>query len=103
HHRTSIFLAGPLSLALFVTAFRSAGPKRIASLALAAMGAMLLPLASYGVIAWRAFHPARVQWPVLGPSWGSVLDHVSARHFLGYVGRYAPEPAVRPLLGWAAY
>ncbi len=78
----------------------------LAALALAARGrpgaagrflrttaaAALLPLLAYGWIAWRAFHPAAYQWPLLEPSLASVWSHVTGAIYAGaYLGRSLTE------------
>lgn len=101
HHLTSALVALPLTagLTLLLARRRRLGP----GLLLAAVAAGLVPLAGYGIIAWRAWHPALVQWPALGPGAASVLEHVSGaqyRHFFGY---FAPAPDQRALLARAGY
>lgn len=101
HHLTSILVSAPLTAALIAMLVRrrclSAGP------VLAACGAALLPVAGYGIVAWRAWHPARIQWPLLDPDPASVVAHVTGaqyRHFLGY---FAPTPFQKEVLGGVAY
>lgn len=100
HHLTSILVSAPLALALLVMLARR---RRLpAGLVLAAAGAALLPLASYGIVAWRAAHPARVQWPLLEPGMAGVMAHVTGaqyRHFLGY---FQPTDYQRELLAGVA-
>jgi len=101
HHLTSILLSAPLTAALVALLARR---RWLApGLALAACGGALLPLASYGLVAWRAWHPARVQWPLLEPDLASVVAHVTGaqyRHFLGY---FAPTAFQKELLAGVAY
>jgi hypothetical protein len=101
HHLTSILVSAPLSAGLVAALARR---RRLSpSLLLAAGGAGLLPIASYGIIAWHAWHPARVQWAALEPSLASVIDHVTGvqyRHFLGY---FDPSPYQRGLLTGLVY
>jgi hypothetical protein len=103
HHRTSLLVSAPLSIALLWRVARERGVSR--ALAWSGMGACaaLVPLASYGFVAWRAFHPALAQWPVLGPSWTSVIDHVSAIVYWDYFGYFAPDTDARLLLARAVY
>ncbi len=101
HHLTSVVVALPLSAGLVVLLARRRrlGP----GLLFRAAAAALVPLASYGIIAWRAWHPARVQWPALVPGAASVLEHISGaqyRHFLGY---FDPAADHRALLARAGY
>ena len=86
-HATSALFIIPFSAAL-VAAFVRAVRWR-AVLALAALGAALLPLATYLWIPWRAAHPARFQWPV-GPSARALWLHMTGAAYAQYVGRFAP-------------
>jgi hypothetical protein len=90
HHATSIFVAAPLSLALLLVA---ALRRRLRAVHVAAvlLGACL-PLLSYGIIAWRATHPAPIQWWGLAPGFQGLLWHVSGRLYSGSLGRFAPAP-----------
>jgi len=87
HHVTSLLFVLPMTVALVATLVR-AGRWR-ASLALTGVVASLIPLASYGWIAWRAAHPAPFQWPV-EPRWSSWWFHVRAALYTHYLGRFAP-------------
>ncbi len=101
HHLTSILVSAPLTAALVAVLVRRWRFSR--SLALAAGGAALLPIASYGIIVWRAWHPAQVQWALLDPSMASVVAHITGeqyRHFLGY---FAPTDFQKELLTGVAY
>ncbi len=102
HHATTVLVAAPLSAGLLVAL---AMRRRLSTgLVLAGIGGALVPLASYGIIAWRAWHPALVQWPSLAPSWESVLRHVTGAPYRLFFGFFAPAPgnllarAVYPLL-----
>ena len=64
----------------------------------AALVASLVPLASYSVIAWRAFHPAVVQWPVLAPTWKGVLRHITGAQYRMLLGHYGPSEVQRGYL-----
>jgi len=101
HHLTSVLVSLPLTVGLTVLLVRC---RRLRpGLLLTAVAAGLVPLASYGIIAWRAWHPALVQWPALGPAVASVLEHVTGtqyRHFFGY---FDPAPDHRALLARAGY
>lgn len=101
HHLTSVLISAPLSAALIAMLVR----RRAVSWALvfAAAGAALIPVASYGIIAWHAWHPARVQWTLLDPSWGSVLAHVTGRQYRFFVGYFAPSAPQRALLATVAF
>jgi hypothetical protein len=101
HHTTSVLVAVPLTIGLAVVLARRR-QLRLPLVGVAAAGA-LVPLASYGIIAWRAWHPVSVQWPSLEASMGSVVDHITGeqyRHFLGY---FAPAPEQVALLDHVAY
>ncbi len=98
HHRTSLLLLGPLAVVGFVLALRRFGLRRTGVLVAVALLGAIVPLAGYGSIAYRAFHPAEVQWPVLGPNWSDIFAHVNGREFLHYLGRFAPDPDTKDLL-----
>lgn len=98
HHRTSILFAGPLSIVWLVHAARRTALARVFTACGVAVLAALVPLASYGWVAWRAFHPAVEQWPVLDHSWPAVWAHVTGREFRSYLGRFAPDPGIQALL-----
>ena len=100
HHLTSILVSVPLTIALAVTLVhrRRAAP----SLALVAALAACVPVASYAFVAWRAWHPALVQWPALAPSLAGVWDHVSGAQYRHYVGYFAPADDHRALIDHVA-
>ncbi len=101
HHLTSILVSAPLTAALLVVLVRR---RRFSlSLALAAGSAALLPIASYGIIAWRAWHPVRVQWALLEPSLAGVLAHVTGAQYRHFIGYFAPTPFQRELLAGVVY
>lgn len=96
HHAASLAFVVPLGAALVVAA-AAARVLRPRHAPLALLGA-LLALASYGFVAWRAFHPAVYQWP-LEPEWGSVLAHLRGAAYTFYVGGgWDPAPADRALI-----
>jgi hypothetical protein len=101
HHLTSILISFPLSIGwIAALALR----KRLSPrLLLSAVAAALLPIASYGIIAWRAWHPARVQWAWLEPGLASVFAHITGAQYRLFVGNFAPSPVQRELLASAAY
>ena len=101
HHLTSVLVSVPLSLALAVALAR--GKQLKAPLLAIAAGAALVPLSSYGIIAWRAWHPAAIQWSALGPGLSSVVAHVTGDQYRHFVGYFAPAPEQRELLARAAY
>lgn len=111
HHLTALLVLVPLSVALALAcrgAARSPSPSHPALPALAGLAglaavAAVLPLASYGIIAWRAFHPGPAQWGVLAPSWDSVWAHVTAAQYRGYFGTFAPSPGQSASLARFAY
>jgi hypothetical protein len=89
HHLTAVLFIVPLTAVLFwglVRARRSPG----AFLAGAAAGA-LVPLATYGYVFYRAFHPAPYQWPQLEPSVAGVLAHLRGGQFGMLLGHFAPS------------
>lgn len=90
HHATSIFVAAPLSIAILVVL---ATQRRLgAGLIATVLAATCVPLLSYGLIPWRATHPAVYQWPTLAPGFAGLLAHVSGRMYQGLLGHFAPSP-----------
>jgi len=100
HHATAVLTAAPLSLALALAARRRGLPARLLAPALAGL---LAPLLSYGFVAWRAFHPGAVQWPLLAPDWGSVLDHLRAAQYREYFGSFRPSASQARFLARYVY
>ena len=100
HHLTSVLIAFPLTIALVATAARRR--RAWAPWLLLAAFAACVPVASYGIIAWRAWHPALVQWPALAPNLASVLDHVTGDQYRHYIGYFAPAPDQRALINQVA-
>jgi hypothetical protein len=99
HHLTSVLISAPLSAGLIVTLARR---RRFgAPLPLVACGAALVPLASYGIIAWHAWHPAQVQWAWLEPGLESVVNHVTGRQYQALLGSFAPSALQKELLAGA--
>jgi transmembrane protein TMEM260 (protein O-mannosyltransferase) len=99
HHATALLVAAPLTVALWV-AWRRARRPRLRDLLVMALAAAV-PLLSYGFVAWRAFHPAVYQWPLLPPSWQGVARHALAGGYGHFLGRFAPSDLQRGFL--AAY
>jgi hypothetical protein len=101
HHATSIFVAAPLSIALLVVL---AGRRRLSpGLVATVLAATCAPLLSYGIILWRASHPAAYQWPGLAPGLGGLLSHVTGKMYQGYLGHFAPSDEQRRFLLWYVY
>lgn len=100
HHLTSILISLPFSAALIAILVRRRGLE--ARLVRVACGAALLPLASYGIIAWRAWHPARVQWPLLEPGFASVIGHITGAQYRHFIGYFAPTAYQKELLARVA-
>jgi len=101
HHLTSVFVAAPLSAGIVIGLAR-AGRWRW-TLAAAALAASLVPLSSYGIVAWRAFHPVAIQWPVLTPTWQGVLRHVTGAQYRLLLGHFAPSGIQRTYLVFYVY
>ena len=101
HHVSSILIAAPFTAALGVALARRQS-LRVSHLA-GAIAGFVAPLASYGVIAWRAWHPAAVQWPGLAPSWASVLAHVTGEQYRVYLGHFLPALDQQVLLARVGY
>lgn len=90
HHATSILVAAPLSIVILVVL---ATRRRLgAGLVATALAATCVPLLSYGLIPWRAAHPAVYQWPTLAPGFAGLLAHMSGSVYQGMLGRFAPSP-----------
>lgn len=99
HHATSVFFVVPLAAAVVVAAARA---RRLdGRAALGALAGAALPLLANLHTAARAWRPAAYQWPLLEPSWPSVLAHVSGGIFSVYLGGFAPRPDEARLLAWA--
>lgn len=89
HHLTSVLISLPLTAALIaIFARRGRLPASVAGLAIIAA---LVPLSSYGLIAWRAWHPAPGQWSLLEPTLASVIAHVTGSNYRHFLGRFAPS------------
>src|SRR5262245_17323312 len=101
HHPTSLAFSAPLSLAILLVLVRARRWRGRYAGAFA-LG-LSLPLASLGFVAWRAFHPASFQWPLLRPNAASLLAHFRASAFGGYVGGFAPSPEQARLLATSIY
>ncbi|NOT32872.1 MAG: DUF2723 domain-containing protein [Candidatus Eisenbacteria bacterium] len=86
-HATSVLFIVPMSVALVIA--RARARRSLAAWAMVVVAAALLPLASYGWIAWRAAHPAAYQWPV-SPTFESFLLHVRGANYAGLLGHFAP-------------
>ncbi len=95
HHLSSLFWSAPLGL-LFLT--RAAHGERRALLVFAG-SVVLVPLAGVGFLAWRAAHPAAVQWPLLVNDAAAIWDHVTGAQYRHYLGRFAPSPSQAHLFG----
>ncbi|MBP7865630.1 MAG: DUF2723 domain-containing protein [Acidobacteria bacterium] len=90
HHATSLFVSIPLALSLWMASrpLRRLGLRHAGLFAAAAA----VPLCSYLFIAWRAFHPAAWNWPTLGASWGSIVDHIRGAAYGHFLGGFNPSP-----------
>jgi hypothetical protein len=95
HHATSVLVIAPLSLAIVAAAIRARLWR--AWMPAVALAAALVPLAGYGFIAYRAYHPAPFQWPILRPSLGAVIAHVTGAEYRDLLGRFAPQAVQRDL------
>jgi hypothetical protein len=98
HHATSVLVAAPLSVVLLVTMIRQ---RRFTPVQpLITVAAALIPLSSYGILYWRATHPAIVQWPVLTPGLDGLFFHITGQQYRRNLGRFAPSREQLQLLGW---
>ena len=95
HHATAVLFVVPLS-AVIVVALIRAGRWSI-GLAVGGLAAALIPLASYGFILWRAWHPAAVHWQTLDASLGAVIAHATGAEYRDLLGRFAPSEMQRGL------
>ncbi|MCC6128544.1 MAG: hypothetical protein IT186_01340 [Acidobacteria bacterium] len=102
HHTTAILVAGPLSLLLLLVFWRRSHTAGREAITVAAC-ASLPVAASVGLVSWRAFHPARWQWPTLAPAWQSVEDHLLATRFRPNFGSFAPGPEQQVYLASYVY
>jgi hypothetical protein len=96
HHLTALFVAAPLGAALAIAARRAGMRARVAWPAVGA--ALLVMIACDTFVAWRAFHPAAAQWPLLEPNLASVLNHLRGGIYLVYLTGFAATGAQRALL-----
>jgi len=101
HHGTAVFFVLALSVVVVRALARSGGAS--AGVAGAWLVGALVPLLAYGFVAWRAYHPAAYQWPLLEPSLRSVVEHVRGATYGRLVGGFAPSDAQRALLASAVY
>jgi hypothetical protein len=101
HHMTGMLLALPLTAALAYALVRERRWRW--TLIVHAIAGALPPLASYGFIVYRAFHPAPFQWPMLEPSLASVARHVLGGGYGRYFGHFAPADIQGPLLETTVY
>jgi hypothetical protein len=96
HHRTSVFVIAPFSIALAVDAARA---RRLSAGAIGAFAlGLVVPLASYAYVFWRASHPAAVQWSGMGTGVAGALRHIQGSEYLIYLGRFAPDDVQRRLI-----
>ncbi len=95
HHLSSVLWSAPLALLFVARAAR--GDRRV--LLVFAGAAVLVPLAGVGFVAWRAAHPAAVQWPLLAGEPGAIWEHVTGAQYRHYLGRFAPSPSQAHLFG----
>jgi hypothetical protein len=102
HHSTAVFFAGGMTLAV---CWALADAKRLrAWVPLVWLAAGVVPLLSYGTVAYRAFHPGSGEvWPMLEPNLRSVFAHVTASAYRGYLGHWAPDGAQAAWLRWYVY
>jgi hypothetical protein len=101
HHLTSVLVSAPLTAALIAILARRR--QLSPSVAGFAAGAALVPMASYGIIAWHAWHPAAAQWPLLEPGLGSVIHHITGAGYRHYLGHFAPASSEAERLTSAVY
>jgi hypothetical protein len=110
HHATSIFVAAPLSIAIFVVLIRRRLGAELVTTALAATAlaatvlvATCVPLLSYAIILWRSTHPAPIQWWALLPGFQGLLTHMTGAQYRMILGHFAPSADQRGFLLWYVY
>lgn len=103
HHLTSVLFAAPLTLAIGLSLRRARAPGDRGRVLLASAAGAAIPLATLSYVAWRAWHPAVVQWPELGPGWTDVFDHVTGAQYRAFLGRFAPSAVQRAHLAAHIY
>jgi len=102
HHSTAVFFAGGMTIAV---CWALASAKRFrAWVPLVWLAAGIVPLLSWGYIAYKAFLPGTSEvWPTLEPNLRSVLAHVTAHAYRKYVGHWAPDDVQAAWLRWYIY
>jgi len=101
HHLVSVFVTVPLTMGLGLALWRQRCLKP--SLLFTAFAASLIPVASYGIIAWKAWHPSGFVWNALSPGWTSVFQHITGEQYRSFLGRFSPAPDQRYLLARIGY
>jgi hypothetical protein len=99
HHLTSVFFILPMAIAV-AAALIGARRLRASQLLAFAAGVALAP-AAHLFTAWRAWHPAAFQWPLLEPGASSVLAHARGSIFAVFLGHFAPRADQAALLAHA--
>ncbi len=100
HHRTMLAFALPLTAALGLPRVRRGG---LLAWSIATGAVALAGLAPYGWIAYRAWHPAAGQWPLLEPGTARVWAHVGGSIYTVMFGGFAPGPSESALLARAVW
>ena len=99
HHTTAIFMVTGMTAVLVWALVR--GRRFHAWVPLVWLAAGVVPLLSYGYIYYKAIHPTAVgTWPMLAPTFSSVLEHITARAYRIYLGHWAPDGAQSAWLRW---
>ncbi len=101
-HTTAVFFAGGTTLAV---CWALADAKRFrAWVPLVWLAAGIVPLLSYGYVAFKAFHPGTSEvWPMLEPGLRGVLAHVTASAYRMNLGHWAPDAGQAAWLRWYVY
>ena len=99
HHTTAVFLAGGLT---FAVCWALVDAKRFrAWVPLVWLAAGVVPLLSYGYIAYKTLHPGTSEvWAALEPNLRSILAHVTASAYHRYLGHWAPDGAQATWFAW---
>src|SRR5262249_9652362 len=116
HHTTSLIWSAIDSVTIAIALVR-AGAFRV-WVPIAWLAGLVVPAIAYGGLSLRVLHPGTASvWPTLGPTWPSLLEHVTGRMYRGYLGHWSPDsvqaatlsrevypflwPAIAMLVAWA--
>ncbi|MGE5175165.1 MAG: protein O-mannosyl-transferase family [Hyphomicrobiales bacterium] len=101
HHFLSLPVTLPLTMALGAAAARTRSLRPRA--AVAAIVGGLLPVASYGFLVWRVFHPAPGQWTDVPRTAAGIFEHLTGARYRVFLGSFAPDAHNAEMLAWCVY